>query len=41
MIRLRIRRALSGIWIFRASSTARMLAIEWTVVQTPQKRWVK
>ena len=41
MIRFRISRALSGILILSASSTQRMLAMEWTVVHTPQKRWVK
>src|SRR5579871_405070 len=40
-IRLRMYCAFSGTSSFRASSTDRTLAMACTVVQTPQKRWVK
>ena len=41
MMRLRIISALNGTVMLRAFSTDRTEAMEWTVVQTPQKRWVK
>ena len=41
IIMFRTRLAAGGILIPRASSTARMEAKAWTVVQTPQARWAK
>src|SRR5512138_865450 len=41
MIMLRISSALGGTFMASAFSTARMDAMEWTVVQTPQNLWVK
>ena len=40
-MRLRMELAFSGIWMPRASSTARTLVKAWVPVQTPQMRSVK
>src|SRR6185369_16603941 len=41
MMMFRISSALGGTFMPSAFSTARIEAMEWTVVQTPQNRWVK